>query len=185
MRLRICRRLQGSIDGVAIDHFQIGLIYEIGTQVASVLLAEGWAEPVGAADDALPNPRPPPKRRGALVLVVDDEPDLRQLAADLLIGHGFDVVIAQHGREALQRLREHCPDLVLLALNMPVMDGWQFRPEQGRLVDSHLVNIPVLILTGADGASEHAATLNAAGLLDKPFLPDQLLDAVRTALRAA
>lgn len=47
MRLRICRRLQGSIDGVALDHFQLGLIYEIGTQVASVLLAEGWAEPVG------------------------------------------------------------------------------------------------------------------------------------------
>ena len=44
MRLRICRRPEGSIDGVAIDHLQIGLTYEIGTQVASVLLAEGWAE---------------------------------------------------------------------------------------------------------------------------------------------
>ena len=65
------------------------------------------------------------------------------------------------------------------------MDGWQFRAEQGRLVDSHLVNIPVLILTGADDVSEHAATLNAVGLIEKPFHPDQLLDAVRTALRAA
>jgi CheY-like chemotaxis protein len=161
------------------------MVYEIGTQVASVLLAEGWAEPIGAVAVALPSPRPPPRRRSAVVLVVDDEPDLRQLTANLLINHGFDVVIAQHGREALQRLREHCPDLVLLDLNMPVMDGWQFRAAQARLVDSHLVNIPVLILTGADGASEHAATLHAVGLIEKPFHPDHLLDAVRTALRAA
>src|SRR5438093_13664602 len=91
MRLRICRRLQGSIDGVAIDQLQIGLIYEIGTQVASVLLAEGWAEPVGAADDTLLSPRPPPTRLGPLVLIVDDEPQLRHMAADLLIGHGYGV----------------------------------------------------------------------------------------------
>ena len=68
MRLRICRQLHGSIDGVALDHFQIGLIYEIGTQVASVLLAEGWAEPVGAADSVRPAPRPPPIRIKAVVL---------------------------------------------------------------------------------------------------------------------
>lgn len=185
MRLRICRRLHGSVDGVAIDQMRISSIYDVDTPVASVLLAEGWAERPGAADDALPNPRPPPRRRNAVVLVVDDEPDLRQLTADLLISHGFDVVIAQHGREALERLGEHRPDLVLLDLNMPVMDGWEFRAAQARLLESHLVNIPVLILTGADGAPEHAATLHAFGLIEKPFHPDQLLDAVRTALRAA
>jgi two-component system, OmpR family, alkaline phosphatase synthesis response regulator PhoP len=185
MRLRICRRLQGSIDGVAIDHFQIGLIYEVGTQVASVLLAEGWAEPVSAADSTLTIPRPPPKRVNAVVLVVDDESDLRQLVAELLLWHGYDVVLAQHGREALERLCEHCPDLVLLDLNMPVMDGWQFRAEQRRLVEPDLVNIPVLILTGADGADQHAATLDAVGAIEKPFDPDRLLNAVRTALRAA
>ena len=185
MRLRICRRLQGSIEGVAIDHFQIGLIYEIGTQVASVLLAEGWAEPVGAADSVLTTPRPPPKKASAVVLVVDDESDLRQLVAELLLRHGYDVVLAQHGREALERLCEHCPDLVLLDLNMPVMDGWQFRAEQRRLLEPDLVNIPVLILTSADGADQHAATLEAIGAIEKPFDPDRLLDAVRTALRAA
>ena len=185
MRLRIRRRLQGSIDGVALDHLRIGLIYEIDTQVANVLLAEGWAEPSGAADDALPSPRPPPRTHSAVILVVDDEPDLRQLTADLLISHGFDVMNAQHGREALERLCEHHPDLVLLDLNMPVMDGWQFRAAQARLMQSDLVNIPVLLLTGADGAREHASMLNAIGLVEKPFHPDQLLDAVRTALRAA
>ncbi len=184
MRLRICRRPQGSIDGVALDHFQIGLIYDIGTQVASVLLAEGWAEPIGAADRVRPARRPP-QSGSAVVLVVDDESDLRRLVAALLSGHGYDVVLAQHGREALGRLCEHCPDLVLLDLNMPVMDGWQFRAEQRRLVEPHLVNIPVLIFTGADGADQHAATLDAVGAIEKPFDPDRLLNAVRTALRAA
>jgi CheY-like chemotaxis protein len=185
MRLRICRRPRGSIDGVAVDHYQIGLIYEIGTRVASVLLAEGWAELVGAADSTLTTPRPPPKRASAVVLVVDDESDLRQLVAELLLGHGYDVVLAQHGREALERLCEHCPDLVLLDLNMPVMDGWQFLAAQRRLLEPHLVNIPVLLVTGADGADAHAATLKAVGLIEKPFDPDRLLNAVRTALQAA
>jgi CheY-like chemotaxis protein len=185
MRLRISRRPQGSIDGVATDHLQIGLIYELGTQVASVLLAEGSAEPVGVADSALTPPRPPPKRTSALVLIVDDESDLRQLVAELLASDGYDVVLAQHGREALERLCDHCPDLVVLDLNMPVMDGWQFRAAQRRLVEPHLVNIPVLILTGAGGADERATTLDAVGLIEKPFDPARLLDAVRTALRAA
>src|SRR5438093_12236735 len=126
MRLRIRRRLQGSIDGVAIDHLQMGLIYEIGSQIASVLLAEGWAEPVSAAESTLSTPRLPPQRERALVLVVDDESDMRQLVAELLVWHGYDVVFARHGCEALERLCEHCPNLVVLDLDMPVMDGWQF-----------------------------------------------------------
>jgi len=182
MRLRISQRLQGSIDGVAIDHFQRGLIYEIGTQLASVLLAEGWAEPVDTADTALPSSRPPPNRTNPLVLVVDDDPNLRQLAADLLIGHGYDVISAQHGREALERLCKHCPDLVLLDLNMPVMDGWQFRAEQRRLLEPDLVSIPVLIVSGADGADRHAAMLEAVGAIEKPFDPDRFLNAIGTAL---
>lgn len=185
MRLRICRRLQGSIYGVAIDHFRVGLVYEIGTQLASVFLAEGWAEPAGIGDGAVATPGWFPARPSAVVLIVDDEPDLRQLTADLLTCHGYNVVLAQHGQEAIERLCEHCPDLVLLDLNMPVMNGWQFRAEQERLHEPNLANIPVLIFTSADRADEHAATLNAVGVIEKPFDADRLLNAVRTALRAA
>lgn len=184
MRLRICRPLRGSIDGVGIDHFQVGLTYEIGTQVASVLLAEGWAVPASAVESADPL-RPSPKRTRALVLVVDDESVMRHLVADLLAWHGYDVVLAQHGYEGLQRLCEHCPNLVVLDLNMPVMDGWEFRAAQRRLADPQLVNIPVLLLTSADGADAHAATLDAVCRIEKPFDPDRLLNAVRMALRAA
>jgi CheY-like chemotaxis protein len=184
VRLRICRPLRGSIDGVGIDHFQVGLTYEIGTQVASVLLAEGWAVPASAVESADPL-RPSPKRTRALVLVVDDESVMRHLVADLLAWHGYDVVLAQHGYEGLQRLCEHCPNLVVLDLNMPVMDGWEFRAAQRRLADPQLVNIPVLLLTSADPADARAAALDAVGRIEKPFDPDRLLSAIRMALRAA
>ncbi len=119
------------------------------------------------------------------MLVVDDESDLRQLAAGLLARHGYDVVVARHGLEALEQLCDRCPDLVVLDLNMPVMDGWQFRAAQLRLAEPHLVNIPVLLLTGVEDAADQVVKLNVAGVVEKPFDPNRLLDAVETALRAA
>ena len=178
MRLRICRQPAGTIDGVRVDHFQPGLIYDIGIQLANVFLAEGWGEAVADRSE----PQRPPNRVAALVLVVDDETDLRQLTADLLSCNGYDVLQAGHGQEAIVQLREHIPDLVVLDLNMPVMDGWQFRAEQLRLPDGHLTAIPVLLLTGEDRPDDQVATLQAAGLIRKPFDPDELLHAIQAAL---
>lgn len=183
MRLLIRRRPHGFVDGIALGKFQAGLIYDVGTQVGNVLLAEGWAEPAAFSSTPLPNLTP--NRINALVLVVDDESDLRQLAAGLLTRHGYDVVVARHGLEALEQLCDRCPDLVVLDLNMPVMDGWQFRAAQQRLAEPQLVSIPVLLLTGVEDADAQAVKLNAAGVLKKPFDPNGLLDAVESALRAA
>lgn len=179
MRLRICRQPTGTIDGVRLDQFRAGLVYDIGSQLARVFLAEGWAEPI--AEHAEPV-RPPPQRIAALILVVDDQTDLRQLAADLLSCNGYDVVQASHGREAIAKLCEHLPDLVVLDLNMPVMDGWQFRAEQLRLPDGHLTAIPVLVVTGEDRPDDHIRTLKAVGLIKKPFDAGELLNAIQTAL---
>jgi CheY-like chemotaxis protein len=182
MQVRICRQPAGAIDGIPLEQFRAGVIYEIGAQLAGIFLAQGWAEPV-QDDSTVAPPRPPPNRIAALVLVVDDETDLRQLTANLLTCNGYDVVQARHGVEAILQLREHSPDLVVLDLNMPVMDGWQFRSEQQRLEDGHLATIPVLLLTGADDASDHAGTLKAAGLVRKPFNSEELLSAIEVALR--
>ena len=179
MRLRICRQPAGTIDGVRVDHFRPGLIYDIGIQLANVFLAEGWGE--AAADRS--ELQHAPNRVAALVLVVDDETNLRQLTADVLLCNGYDVVQAGHGREAIVQLREHSPDLVVLDLNMPVMDGWQFRAEQLRLPDRLLTVIPVLLLTGEDRSDDQVATLQAVGLIKKPFEPDELLSAIQSALR--
>jgi CheY-like chemotaxis protein len=116
-----------------------------------------------------------------LVLVVDDEPELRRLTESILVWRGYQVVVAAHGQEAMQRLREYCPDLIVLDLNMPVMDGWQFCLERELLADRTLACVPILLLTGAEGAARLADTLRAAGYLKKPFDPDDLLDAVSVA----
>ena len=155
MHLRIRRQLTGSIDGVRLDRFRAGIVYEVGTQLASVFLAEGWAEPA-AEVGAVAAVCPAPSRTAALVLVVDDETRGRRFTTRLLTGKGYETEEAGDGREAIVCLCEHSPDLVLLDLYMPFMDGW---------------------LT-----IDHAATLKAVGLVQKPFYPERLLDAVRKAL---
>jgi CheY-like chemotaxis protein len=179
MRLRICRQPAGTIDGIRVDHFRPGLVYDIGTQLAQVFLAEGWGEPIANQTEAAPRR---PNRLSALVLVVDDDTDLRQLTAVLLSCNGYDVVQASNGQEAIGQLHQHSPDLVILDLNMPVMDGWQFRAEQLRLPDGQLTAIPVLLLTGEDRSDDHARTLKAVGFIKKPFDADELLKAIESAL---
>jgi CheY-like chemotaxis protein len=177
MHLRIRRRLTGSIDGVQLDRFRAGVVYEVGTPLGNVFLAEGWAEPVDM-DGA-------PSRKAALVLVVDDDTCVRRLTTRLLTGRGYAAAEAGDGQEAMVRLCDHSPDLVLLDLYMPFMDGWQFRAEQQRLRDRRLAAIPVLLLSGGDQAVDHVATLKAVGLVQKPFYPELLLDAVKKALPAS
>lgn len=184
MRLRILTRPTGTIDGVSLDYFHVGGVYEIGAQVACVFLAEGWAEVVTDADAGVFVRPPPPQVENIerLVLVVDDEPDVRRLTESLLTAHGYHVIVAGHGKEAIDRLREQCPDLIVLDLNMPVMDGWQFRAEQRYLPDKKRAAVPVLLMTGVDDAATHADTLRAVGVIEKPFDPDDLLDAVSAAI---
>jgi CheY-like chemotaxis protein len=184
MRLKILTRPTGTIDGVSLDHFMVGGVYELGTQVACVLIAEGWAELVTVDDeDGLVHP-PPSKIADIepLVLVVEDDPALRRLTASLLAAYGYHVIVAGHGKDAIHRLREQCPDLILLDLNMPVMNGWQFRSEQRFLADRKRAAVPVLLMTGEDDAASQAAKLRAVGVIKKPFDPDDLLDAVSAAM---
>jgi CheY-like chemotaxis protein len=180
MRVRICRQPTDAVDGISVEHFRAGVVYNLSNELARVFLAEGWAEPVGEVENSRTDESA--GRVSALVLVVDDDTDLRKLTATVLACNGYDVVEARHGREGITRLIQDTPDLVVLDLNMPVMDGWEFRAEQQRLRDGRLSSIPVLLLTAADGASAHTATLKAVGLVEKPFDPERLLAAIKTAL---
>jgi len=121
---------------------------------------------------------------GGVVLLVDDEPAVRHLARILLSHHGYDVLVARDGKEAIARLsaRGRCPDLIVLDLHMPVMNGWQFRAEQRRL-PSPIASIPVLLMTGEVDADACAATLDAIGVVKKPFAAYALVDAVGAAIR--
>ena len=81
------------------------------------------------------------------VMVVDDEKDPRESVCEWLIAQGYTVVPARDGADALQRLRsENCkPDVILLDLMMPGMNGWQFREQQVK--DPGLADIPVIVIT--------------------------------------
>jgi DNA-binding response OmpR family regulator len=129
-----------------------------------------------------PSPRDVPQHV-ALVLVIDDDADLRQLTARILVLNGYDVIEAGDGRIGLGWLAKSVPDLVILDLHMPVMDGWAFRAEQQDLADKRLAAIPILLLTGEEAAADHAHVLDAAGLVQKPYEPEELLVAVNAALR--
>ena len=113
------------------------------------------------------------------VLVVDDNPSLRDVLTVLLRQAGYGVETAEHGREALDRLRA-APDrpcLILLDLTMPVMSGPQFRAAQAG--DPALADIPVLVISAQHDGSEVAAALGAVGYLEKPVDLDELLRHIR------
>jgi len=112
------------------------------------------------------------------VLVVDDEPDLRELVALTLSDAGFDVAVARDGREALQRIAERKPDIVLLDMMMPVMNGQELCAQLRKNGDS----LRLVVMTAADHVSQCAREVGAVGWLAKPFEIDDLVDAIRRGL---
>ncbi len=114
------------------------------------------------------------ERPTAPVLVVEDEPDMRQLMVGLLRGDGYEAVGAAGGREALRLLQEGAvrPCLILLDLMMPDMDGWEFRAEiEG---DAQLASIPFVVVSGYVQALARQPP-GAVAQLEKPIDLDELL----------
>jgi two-component system, chemotaxis family, chemotaxis protein CheY len=120
---------------------------------------------------------------GGRVLVVEDDDSVALVLADLLEEEGFEVKRANNGRSGLDLLEAFRPQLVLLDLMMPVLDGWGFRAQQRQLAPD-LAQIPVLVLSGARDARAAAADLGAAGVVAKPFEVDALTATVRRLLMA-
>ena len=179
MWLRICRLPNRPIDGVSLTDVQIGGIIELGSQVASVFLAEGWGKPVFVRMERHIGASMPQR----LLLVVDDDAATRLLLTELFNANGYAVVLAENGEEGLKQLLDYAPDLVVLDLQMPVMDGWRFRAEQQLLSNVRVSTVPVVLLTGTDNAAKSAEALHAVGFIEKPFEPDLLLGVVLKALK--
>jgi DNA-binding response OmpR family regulator len=112
----------------------------------------------------------------ASVLIVDDENDIREAVAEVLADEGYQVLGACDGAEALRKLRESHPDVVLLDLMMPGMNGWEFRAAQKD--DPDLSGIPVIVLSALGRTT--GSGLDAAQYIEKPFELEELLSAVRT-----
>ena len=116
------------------------------------------------------------------VLVVDDEPDVRGLVVDLLARDGYAVTSASDGGEALRALYEVRPDVVVLDVRMPGMDGWRMLERIRELSD-----VPVLMLTARDGELDRVRGLKAGAddYVGKPFGRQELLARVEALLRRA
>jgi CheY-like chemotaxis protein len=110
------------------------------------------------------------------VLIVEDDADLREMMAQLLSLEGYRAETVPNGRAALEYLRKgDFPELILLDLMMPVMDGWEFRRRQQE--DPALSNVPVVVLSALD--QSRAADIGGAAFLKKPLDFDRLLELVR------
>jgi CheY-like chemotaxis protein len=106
------------------------------------------------------------------VLVVEDDPDCREMLVALLEAYGYLVVTADNGALALRVARGEHPCLILLDLMMPIMDGEEFRNRQ--LSDPEIRDIPVVILSARFDARAVAARLGATRFLGKPLDFDQV-----------
>jgi len=117
------------------------------------------------------------------VVCVEDEPEMIDLVKLILGRKGFELVGAVGGREGLETVRKLKPDLVLLDLMMPDMDGWEVY--QQMKADDELKNIPVIVVTAKAQSIDKVLGLHIAKVDDyvtKPFGPQELLQSVNKVL---
>jgi two-component system cell cycle response regulator DivK len=119
-----------------------------------------------------------------LILVVDDYQDAREMYAEYLQFSGFRVAEARNGNEAVEQAFALKPDLILMDLSLPGMDGWE--ATRRLKADDRTRHIPIVALTGhaLAGASEGAKRAGCDSFVTKPCLPDDLVVEVRRMLNA-
>jgi two-component system response regulator VicR len=120
------------------------------------------------------------KRR---LLYVEDEPEMIELVKLILARRGFEVIGANGGREGLESIRRLLPDLVLLDLMMPDMDGWDVY--QQMKADAATQKIPVIVVTAKAQSIDKVLGLHIAKVDDyisKPFSPNELVESVEKVL---
>ena len=113
------------------------------------------------------------------ILIVDDDPTVRSLIAEILELEGYEVETACDGAEAVEAVKRRPPATILLDMQMPIMDGWGVASALRQLG----LGVPTLVMTTAVNARERAAEIAAAGYLAKPFDLDDLLAAVERVQR--
>ena len=113
------------------------------------------------------------------VLVVDDDPDIRESLCTLLEGEGYATISAENGAEAVAQMQAHEPCFVILDLMMPVMDGWEVRTRMQE--HKELARIPVCVVT----ATPEWAPLDSTCVLTKPVDIAELLRVMDTTLKGS
>jgi DNA-binding response OmpR family regulator len=118
-----------------------------------------------------------------VILCIEDEPEMIDLIRLILSRRGFEILGANGGKEGLEMIRKNHPDLVLLDLMMPEMDGWEVY--QQMKADETTRDIPVIVVTAKAQSIDKVLGLHIAKVDDyiaKPFSPQELLASVDTVL---
>jgi len=126
-----------------------------------------------------------PGQQGPLVLLVDDYPDNRDIYVQFLTYSGLRVEEAENGYEALDKAFALRPDVIVMDLSLPGLDGWEATRRLKR--DPRTRHIPVVVLTGhaLAGHSQGAMDAGCDAFITKPCLPERLFEEIRSILDAA
>jgi two-component system, OmpR family, response regulator VicR len=125
-------------------------------------------------------------KKNKRILCIEDEPDMIELIDLILTRQGFDVIGANGGVEGARMIREEMPDLILLDIMMPDLDGWEVY--QQIKADEKTKNIPVIVVTAKAQNIDKVLGLHIAKVDDyisKPFTPDALLKSIEKVLKKA
>ncbi|MEN9866672.1 MAG: hypothetical protein RL748_2262, partial [Pseudomonadota bacterium] len=167
---------------------RLARVAEADAAAAPVVLEQAEAadgvEPTAAAVPAAPaapvapvpvEPAPQEMRKANIVMVVDDSLTVRRVTQRLLVREGYQVVLAKDGVDALEQLQSITPDVMLVDIEMPRMDGFDLtRNVRG---DSRIANTPIIMITSrtADKHRNYASELGVNAYFGKPFQEDNLL----------
>ena len=134
---------------------------------------------------ALPTPQPADvlaaqEQKVPLIMVVDDSLTVRKITGRMLEREGFQVLTAKDGTDALEKLLDNLPDVILSDIEMPRMDGFDL--VRNIRADERLQEIPIIMITSrlAEKHREHAARIGANHYLGKPYVEDELLGLIRS-----
>jgi len=153
---------------------QVALILDVPALIRRCLSLHGSeSEAIPPAPEAGPGPD-----RALTVMVVDDSITVRRVTQRVLERHGLAVMTAKDGMEAFGALEEKLPDLILLDIEMPQMDGFQLAEKIRQ--DAAKSHLPILMISSRTGMkhSERASDLRVQGLLGKPYQESELLERI-------
>jgi len=116
---------------------------------------------------------------GKTVLIVDDSASMRQLVGFALKTAGYEVVVAVHGKDALDKLNGTTVEMVVTDLNMPEMDGIELIKQLRAKPASKFTPILMLTTESQEGRKQEGKQAGASGWIVKPFKPEQLIEAIK------
>ncbi len=161
------------------DKAQPEVLEALAPQDAPIVSMDA-SDAAGQSGHGFSVPKPTrPKADVPLVMVVDDSITVRRVTQRLLAREGYRVVLAADGLQALEKLQDEIPAVVLSDIEMPRMDGFDLA--RNIRMDNDFFNIPIIMITSriAEKHKEHAAELGVNHYLGKPYAEDELLSLVR------